>query len=152
MSDNWIIVVAEHPRHVPSTKNSEAALAIFKQLVPDSYEFDIAESEHIRLFDCGSNLENIECSNCKSSLELNWWGEAMTKGFAESSGFQLKKHKVPCCSAELSLNELSYNFNQAFGRFALSAMNPNIGMLSSEAIEKLEAALGCKVQTIYRHL
>lgn len=152
MSDNWIIVAPKLPGYIPSADNVQVAMAIFKNLAPDSDEFEIIESEHTQLFDCGSNLENIECPKCKSSLEFDWWGEAMTKDFDESSGFHLKKYSVPCCPAELSLNELSYNFNQAFGRFALSAMNPNVGMLSSENLERLGAALGCQISVVYQHL
>jgi len=152
MSDNWINIVPNIPDYIPTSQNAQDAILILKHLSPEADEIAIVEHEHIQFFDCGSNFEMIQCPECKSQIEFDWWGETMSSDFDENSGFHMKKYSLPCCLTNLSLNKLSYHFHQAFGRFALSVMNPNVGALSLEEIEKLEAALGCKISIVYQHL
>lgn len=152
MSDHWIRIVPALPDHVPALQDIAAAKALFAQLAPEADEIVANEHEHIQFFDCGGNLEAIVCPRCKSQIELDWWGDKMNADFDGTSGFKMKKYELPCCSANFTLNELSYSFHQAFGQFALSAMNPNIGMLSSAEVVKFEAALACKVSVVYQHL
>ena len=67
-------------------------------------------------------------------------------------GFKLEKLVVPCCGGEHTLHELAYAWPQGFGRFALSAVNPNIGELDERHRREVEEVLGTAVQVIYRHL
>jgi len=152
MSDNWINIVPVLAEHTPTPENAQNAIIILKQLAPEAEEITVIEHDKIQFFDCGANLEMIQCPQCKSQIEFDWWGKTMSSDFDENSGFHMKHYNLPCCSTSLSLNKLSYHFHQAFGRFALSVMNPNIGTLSLEDIDKLEAALGCKISVVYQHI
>ena len=78
----------------------------------------------------------------------------MSSDYDEKIGFKLKDYQMPCCSMLTSLNELpyAYAFHQTFGRFALSAMNPNIGKMSNDAKSKIEAALDCDVSVVFQHI
>jgi len=152
MSDNWVKIVAKPPGHLPAPSNIQAALATFNELAPEADEIEIIKYPNIQFFDCGANFEIISCPQCQSPIELEWWEAAMESDFEETCGFQLKERTLPCCSAHVSLNKLYYSFHQAFGRFAISAMNPNIGRISSEDIHKFEVALGCKISVVYEHV
>jgi hypothetical protein len=69
-----------------------------------------------------------------------------------SNGFPLAKYATPCCNALRTLHELQYEWPQGFGRFALEAMNPNIGQLQERYKEEFEQILGISLRVIYRHL
>jgi hypothetical protein len=59
---------------------------------------------------------------------------------------------MPCCGVSNTLHELVYEWPQGFGRFALEAMNPNIGILEDEHKKELEELLGTKLRVIYQHI
>jgi hypothetical protein len=50
------------------------------------------------------------------------------------------------------LHELGYDWPQGFGRFALDAMNPNIGELDDRLKTQFEKILGTKLRVIYQHI
>ncbi|MEP3423907.1 hypothetical protein [Ascidiaceihabitans sp.] len=152
MSDNWILIVPKSPKHIPLPDNAQASLEHLERLMPDADEIEIVQNEHVQLFDCGSNLETITCPRCSANIGFDWWGEAMSSDHDEKVGFQLKKYRLPCCSTAASLDELTYAFHQAFGCFALSAMNPNIGEISNDAVCKIAAILECEVSVVYQHI
>ncbi len=152
MSDNWIILVPRIADHLPETKNVQTATEILKQMLPEAEDIEAYESEHIQFYDCGANFGTVSCPQCQSVIELDWWSQTMAADFDEKAGFQLDEYKLPCCSSFSSLSALDYSFHQTFGRFALSAMNPNIGELCDEEIGKIEDALGCDVTVVYQHI
>ena len=59
---------------------------------------------------------------------------------------------MPCCNTICTLNDLAYDWPQAFGRFAIEAMNPNIGELPEVHLAELEAILGTSLRVIYQHI
>lgn len=152
MSENWILIVPKLPGHVPSKDELKAALELLEKSMPGAGEIKIVQSEHVQFFDCGGNLETITCPRCGANIGFDWWGETMSSDYDEKSGFQLNEYRLPCCSASASLTELNYAFHQAFGRFSLSVMNPNIGKISDDAVNEIEAALGCAVSVVYQHI
>ena len=152
MSDNWILIVPKQPEHVPAPHEAKAALELLEKSMPDANEIEIVQNEYVQFFDCGANLETITCPQCSADIDFDWWGEAMSSDYDEKSGFQLNEYRLPCCSASASLDELIYAFQQSFGRFALSAMNPNIGKMSDDAVSEIEAILGCDVSVVYQHI
>lgn len=68
------------------------------------------------------------------------------------NGFKLDHYRTPCCNAVKTLHELTYNWQQAFGRFALDAMNPDLGMLEDEHRRELEGILGTRLVVVYQHI
>jgi hypothetical protein len=70
----------------------------------------------------------------------------------DGKGFTLASLLLPCGHTAASLNELKYDMEQGFSKFALTAMNPNIGVLSPPQIAELEDCLACKLRIIYRHI
>lgn len=152
MSDNWILIVPQKPKHIPSPDNAKAALDLLERSMPDADEIEIVQNEHIQFFDCGANLETITCPRCSADIDFDWWGETMSSDYDDKIGFQLNEYRLPCCSTSASLDELIYAFHQAFGCFALSAMNPNIGKMPDDAVCKIEAILDCDISVVYQHI
>ena len=152
MSDNWIMIVPRLPKHVPSPDKTEAALGLLEKSMPDAEEIEVIQEEHVQFFDCGANLDTINCPQCSANIGFDWWEETMSLDCDEETGFRLDVYPVPCCSKPVALSELVYQFHQAFGCFALSAMNPNIEKLPDDAHKEIEAALGCEVSVVYQHI
>ncbi len=68
------------------------------------------------------------------------------------NGFKLAKYHTKCCMSAYTLHKMLYEWPQGFGRFALDAMNPNIGKLDDRPKDELETILGTKLRIIYQHI
>ena len=152
MSDSWVIFVPKDPEHVPPQRRAKVARDLLEGLTPDVVEIDVIQNPHIQFFDCGGNLEAITCPLCDAKIDFQWWGQAMASDFDTQTGVRLDAQTVPCCSRPVPLHELAYQFHQAFGRFALRAKSPNIEKVPDDAVRAIEAALGCDVAVVYRHI
>ena len=152
MSDNWIALVPEDPRFVPKPAAQRLARDRFAEIVPEADEIEIKLSKTAQFFDCGENLERIACPSCRSEIPVDWWQDRMDEDSDGEDGFKLAAYTVPCCRKKHTLHELAYEWPQAFGRFALDAMNPNIGELEDKYKREFEEILGTKLRVIYQHI
>ena len=151
MSDHRIALIPEDPRFMPDESSQQAAIDLFAEFAPDAEEIESKASDGIQFFDCGQNLEHIFCPFCRAELDPDWWQEKMDGDFV-AGGFQLGELRLPCCGAVTTLNGLRYDWPQGFARFALDAMNPNIGELSDQQIEEFQAILKTPLRVIYQHI
>ena len=151
MSDNWIILIPEDPRLVPSGDRNDRAIALLKFLAPQSEKVEAAVSDLIRFVDAGENFQRINCPSCNSQIDNEWWQEQMSDDFVDG-GFLLKLRETPCCKAKATLHELRYDWAQGFAKFSLGSMNPNIGELPESGVQDLESNLGCPLRLIYSHI
>jgi hypothetical protein len=150
MSDNWIALVPEDPRFVPDAAKQRRARERFAEIAPEADEIELKVSENVVFFDCGVNLERICCPSCGAEIPVEWWQERMDKD--HDDGFKLAAYSTPCCKKKATLNDLVYEWPQAFGRFAIDAMNPNIGKLDDKYKREFEKILGTKLRVIYQHI
>jgi hypothetical protein len=161
MSDNWIALIPEDPRFVPDTAKRQRARDRFTEIAPDADEIEIKISEKVEFFDCGANFERVLCPACGAEIPVDWWQARMDEdsgvdGWQDrmdedsGDGFKLASYSTPCCGKECRLHELVYEWPQGFGRFALDAMNPNIGELEDQYKREFEKILGTKLRVIYR--
>jgi len=150
MSDNWIALIPEDPRCVPDAAKQRRARDRFAEIAPESDEIEIKVSEKIEFFDCGANFERILCPLCHAEISVQWWQDRMEED--SDHGFKLATYATPCCGKKCTLHELVYDWPQGFGRFALDAMNPNIGKLEDQYKRELEKILGTKLRVIYQHI
>ena len=150
MSDNWITLIPEDPMFVPDLAKQVRARSRFAEIAPDAGEIEIKTSETVAFFDCGSNFERVHCPSCRAEIAIEWWQDRMNEDY--NDGFMLTKYATPCCNTPCTLNELAYEWPQGFGRFALDAMNPNIGTLDEGYKKELEDILGTVLRVIYQHI
>ena len=151
MSDHWIALIPEDPRFLPDETSQQAAVDRFAELAPEAEEIDVLASDGIQFFDCGQNFERMLCPSCAAELDPDWWQEQMDRDFVDG-GFQLGELQLPCCGAVTTLNGLRYDWPQGFARFAIDAMNPNIGKLSDSQIEEFQTILKTPLRVIYQHI
>ncbi|MBN1917785.1 MAG: hypothetical protein JW889_07745 [Verrucomicrobia bacterium] len=150
MSDNWITVIPEDPRLVPEEHRQEQARCWFARNAPRAEMIELVVSDQIEFRDCGSNFERIACPSCGTEIPVEWWQQRMDDDY--DGGFKLSRYPMPCCDASFTLHELTYEWPQGFGRFALHVMNPQIGELSAAQREELERTLGTPLRVIYQHI
>ena len=151
MSDNWITVIPEDPRFVPDAANQRRARDRFAAAVVAADEIELDCSDTVQFIDCGSNFERAHCPACREDL-TDWWSDRMDDDYDGSNGFALATYAAPCCSKQVTLNDLAYEWPQGFAKFALSARNPRVATLDESSRHELETILGTKLRVILRHL
>lgn len=149
MSDDWIRLVPDDPHFVPERNRQGRANARFAEIAPGA-EISLEVSNSVMFFDCGGNFEKILCPSCGAGIPVVWWQARMEEDFDD--GFRLASWTLTCCAARFTLNDLIYEWPQAFGRFVLEVMNPNIGRLEDDHKREFEGILGTKLRVVYQHL
>jgi len=66
--------------------------------------------------------------------------------------FRLAHYRLPCCGSSVTLNDLEYDWPQAFGRFRWEVRNPNKGELVTSDRMAIEAAAGVPLVFVYKRL
>ena len=150
MSDDWILLIPEDPTFVPSAQSQSRALQRFGEIAPAADEIKLVVSDTVEFFHCGVNFERVRCPSCGTEIPDAWWKERMDED--HENGFALSSYSTPCCGSRRTLNELTYEWPQGFGRFALEAMNANIGELDGHRRHEFEDILATKLRVIYRHI
>jgi hypothetical protein len=149
MSDNSILIVPCDPLHIPSASTQSLVADCLRRLMPSATRIELSKTPNVQFFDCGANLERVSCPHCASEMTLDWWHARMDDDF-HGEGFGLGDLVTPCCGKPSKLNELHYDWPQAFGCFSWNAANANIGALSEIAIAELERVAGVPLQLIYQ--
>lgn len=111
----------------------------------DASETDDVKSEQnagVQFHDCGSNFERVSCAHCLAEISLEWWGETMDDDYGVE-GFALAPYELRCCQRTSSLDELRYDWPQAFGRFAITVMNPGADDVPESLLTALSASCRC---------
>jgi hypothetical protein len=151
MSDDYILVIPRDPRYVPTPEVQRRLVELLERLAPNAEDITVETSEEIRFFDCGENFEGIVCPGCAAEINLEWWQARMDDDAKEGS-FRLASYVLPCCGARVTLNDLKYDWPQAFGRFRWEARNPGVGELTSANKADLEAAAGIALVFVRQHI
>jgi len=151
MSDNWITLIPKDFRHVPDGTRQKRALDRFAEIAPDADRIEVKVSDQIMFFHCGGNFERIRCPSCNAEVSTEWWQDRMDDDYVDG-GFTLARYVTPCCGARHSLDHLLYEWLQGFARFAIDAMNPNIGKLTDQQQTEFEEDLGTPLRVIYQHI
>jgi hypothetical protein len=147
VSDSFVVLIPADPRaEVPSN-----AVDIRDQLsgLIGATEARIKDfGARIQFIDCGENFVQILCPACGQPLDTGWWGHQMDHCWNEDAGFSLHAHAVPCCGADLRLDELVYDGPQGFARWFISARAGDRARLQQGEIDRFEAAAGLKLRQI----
>lgn len=151
MSDDYIYFVPTNPRFVPEPTAVERGLTLLKQRAPRADEINVEQTDGIRLFDAGSNFESVRCPACRQEIDLDWWHDCLERD-SDDDDFSLSPYLLPCCAARRSVDQPVYDWPQAFGRFALVALNADLGRVDDKLKTEIERALGTTVTVVYQHL
>jgi len=152
MSDNWITLVPEDPHFVPDSAAQVRACNRLAKIAPHADEIEIKTPGTIQFFHAGANFERVLCPSCGVEIPIEWWQERMDDDFDRKAGFSLNSYNTPCCGAPHTLRQLTYDWPQSFGVFAIDVMNPGIAKLRPADQRELEQILGTKLTVIYQHL
>jgi hypothetical protein len=109
----------------------------------------VEKSETPHFVDAGSNFARVSCPGCGADLG-EWWPTAMDQGY--ESDFVDLAVEAPCCGLATTLNDLRYDWPQAFARVSIHVMNPNVGELDRDLQHEVEGLLGVSTRVIWQHL
>ena len=148
MSDNWLNYVPVDLTYRPTPEAAQRAVALLKVMTSTAEGVEAEFFDDIVFVDPGSNWSGVECPFCGSDAE-SWWGRAMDAAWKRRP--RNLEATAGCCGVRVSLNDLLYGWPVAFGRFVLSAMNPQKGLLTTEQEHELAECLGCDLKKVWRH-
>ena len=149
MSESTLNIIPQQPSFVPDVINMLQAGEFLLTIFPDADNIHSETFDEIRFIDAGENFENITCPSCGEEILMDWWSEAMGK--ASESQFGNLDVRVPCCTEQTTLNNLTYHFPQGFARCILSVTNPDVSEIDEQTKSELEKILGCKLRIIFVH-
>jgi hypothetical protein len=149
VSDNVLRLIPTNPQYVPETASAELARKQLAELVPDADEVTQTTSGDLQFVDPGANLERISCPMCGQDLPMEWWREQMDEAF--KARFATLAVTAPCCRANVSLNDLNYEWPAGFARFVLEAMNPGVADLAAAEIATIAEIVGSPLRLIWAH-
>lgn len=151
MSDNWISIIPEQPDLVPDNEKQYRALNYFLTLAEQNPVVHFKVNARVAFVDCGGNFEKVACPSCRADISIAVWRDWMDQDF-DGEGFILKSRTMPCCGANHTLHDLSYELPQGFARYELSARNADLGRLPQGVRRHFEEILDCPIRIIYRHI
>ena len=149
MSDNVLRLIPTDPQFVPDDASAERARDHLAELAPNADEVTQNMSEETQFVDPGANLERISCPRCGQNLPMEWWQDRMDDAF--KARFTVLAVTTPCCGADVSLNDLNYEWPAGFARFVLEAMNPGVADLATAEIATLAEIVGSPLRRIWAH-
>ncbi len=141
--------VPVNPHYIPGTPAISAAGAYIKEHYPKSHSVEAISREGVDVFFPGLNMTACHCPECGAALADEAWQAILVADHAETKGFYLLAHPVPCCRALVTPRELKFDWPVAFGKFALRITDPDFDTASQAAsvrvAKELEPILGCEL-------
>jgi hypothetical protein len=151
MSDDYIKLVPKDPFLRPSDSSLTQVADWMEQLSLSLEAIEISSDPKPQFHDAGSNWETTYCPVCRKEIQTDWWQDRMEEDY-DGEGFKLASYATPCCGTLLTLNDLDYDMDQAFGVATVVGQNLNLGHLSSEQIKDAERLMGTPLTIVYCHL
>ena len=152
MSDNNTILLPINPLFVPTKDRQQAAEVIFREFAPSAERIWSRVTDTVEFFDAGENFSSVGCPACRAPIPLDWWHQCMSEDFDLTKGFKLALYALPCCRASKALNELDYQWPQAFARYSLVGTNADVGQIATDQKIQLGAVLGTELIIVYQKI
>jgi len=149
VSEHYICFVPTDPRFIPTGAAQAAGVALLRAAWPRIREITPETEDDVVFRDCGENFESVRCPHCDATLDIDEWQDLMDADSSDEGGFRLESVPMPCCGRSSTLNELKYEWPQAFSRFAVVTADPG-GKVADDLLAKLESVLGCRLRVIYQ--
>lgn len=146
MSDSSLKYVPKDPGFQPSRVADASATELLKEFLPQSDKVTSEFSENYEFFGPLGNWAGVRCHQCGADVET-WFGDAVPKALEKG----VLEVTTPCCGATVSLNELTFGWNAAFGKYSLEAMNPNVEKLTEKQLKELSGRVGSPLTEIQVH-
>ncbi|MEU8812942.1 hypothetical protein [Actinoplanes sp. NPDC048796] len=155
MSDSYACVIPTDPTWQPEGEAAERAEDYVRSvfLDPDGSGQEITTEfyDRITAVDAGENLSRITCPRCGADIPLEWWAELSEESEHEFDDLAVV---VPCCTAELQLDTLIFDWPCGFARFEIAVLNParDDARFADDELAELAILLGHPVRQILIHL
>jgi hypothetical protein len=153
VSEHSLIIIPFDPRLVPEKSHQLYALSRVHESFQAPANIKMQTFEMVRFFHCGENMERIACPQCDSNLtdfksKPDWWGDRISDDYRDG-GFLLNTYQTPCCGTPVTLNDLTYEFEMGFARFAIEVENA-MGKVDESLHGDLESILNTRLRKIHQ--
>lgn len=148
MSDDVLSVIPTDPYWSPGPGAAERAAAAAAVLA--GAEAEAVRHDGVAFIDCGADLERIGCPRCAAPIDFDRWSDLVGARFEE--GFATLDAAVPCCGAEVSLNDLDYHWPCGFACFEIEILNPERPWFTVGEAARIGALLGHPVRQVRAHI
>lgn len=150
MSDNILRLIPADPASsdIGGTAQDDV-LKILSTLVPAAQAMTIDRHDGVVFYDAGANFERVLCPFCATELSIEWWKARMDS--ASESSFEDLAVVTPCCSTPASLNDLAYEWPQAFAHWAIEVRGPDRPVLDDDELDLLNDAAGQPLRQVWAH-
>jgi hypothetical protein len=162
MSEHVLKIIPTDQDYVPSAEQQTQAVAVFREMVPYG-AIEARVYDDLEFIDQGQYCEAVICPSCRTRLAVtpfggtdlaqNWYHDLVEAIVVRTIPILALKTTMPCCGASVSLISLQFDMPAGVARFELCATDPyiesdvkgGVTTLSTAQLDKLEAALGCKL-------
>lgn len=143
MSEHVLRIIPIDPEFVPPVEAEAEAVRALRSMLESAGSVGARRLDRVGFIDPGANFEGVFCPRCEADV-THAWPEWMSR-MAETG----RRILLPCCGAEVPLNDLDYRWPAGFARFVLEAANPvPDGWLPDEQANRLGEILRCRVRQI----
>jgi hypothetical protein len=153
MAEYTIYLVPQHSSFQPSVEAAAAAESLVRDFWGGEAEFNEVKSNFYKeqtLITTGVAFEEVTCPKCEATISRWDCDDDIEEEVSDFFGEMEKPDQIvtmPCCHAEIRLDELDFGSSAAFARFALESIDAD-DEFSSEQIKELEAILACRLRQI----
>ena len=165
MSERVLKIIPTDQDYVPSAEQQAKAVVVLREMVPYG-EFETRVYEDLEFIDQGQYCEFVVCPSCGNrvavtpfggtDLAQGWYRALIDAIVDRATPVRQFQTTMPCCGASVALTSLQFDMPAGIARFELCAVDPyiesdvkgGVTILSAEQLNKLEAALGCKLKQI----
>jgi hypothetical protein len=154
MSDTILRVFPLDPEFVPDEAGVARAVEEARQLFSGRWvEVEAETSDQVLFVDNGENLERVVCPHCEREIDLDWWADRLDEAMQRVDA--LPAHQlltVPCCGAEVRMDELRYEWPVGFARFVIDVWNPDPWPEELDPVtQRLAASVGSPMRAIWAY-
>lgn len=149
---NWSIqLIPSDPFFRPSEEAAQAALNRLLSYFTHHEGIEYTPTDKLAFYCAGENFDKVICANCRRDI-FDWF-----ISFVPNQEFKTTRDlmvTLPCCSAEGSLLDLTFEDPGGFAFFGLSICegyndDADTNDLSEMELHQLETILGCKLRVIW---
>ena len=153
MSDNVLKLIPKDCNFIPDLSLHDSAADLLHQLLPNGEMWQAETYDTIQFIDQGTNFNDIICPCCHKKSNLDDLDDLWNDICSETSSINSElKIEMPCCSNEIKVTDLAFDWPAGFARFELSIWNPETTRpLCPQILKKLEEHLGCELKEIWAH-
>jgi hypothetical protein len=149
MAQFTTIFISTDKRFLPSDRSIEESVAFLDDVYHGYYPIKTQKHLVPRFIESGADFDRFVCPGCAAVVIQHHWQDWWCSGSLSNYGGEDHVVKVPCCSAEFTLDQFDFGHRAGFACFQINVEGAGEGVApNQQQIQQLEVLLGCRVRRI----